>query len=59
MSLFDNLNDKQREALADIVAEWIGEGFTTPPYTSEQYDIFEGLGLVGDSWLYEIRRPEQ
>lgn len=57
--LFGNLNDEQREALVVMVEGWIGEGFTTPPYTAAQYDIFEGLGLQNDEGrLYDIdRRP--
>jgi hypothetical protein len=59
--LFDHLTEDQGAALRAIVDEWIGEGFTTPPYTAAQYDIFEALDLahaehVGVS--YDTRRPE-
>jgi hypothetical protein len=47
------------EALREIVAEWIGEGFTTPPYAPEQYAIFEALRLDNSDHVagYDIRRP--
>jgi hypothetical protein len=48
--------EKQTEALVEIVAAWIGEGFTIPPYTDAQYDIFEALGL-DDNRIYDTRRP--
>lgn len=36
---------EQVERLREMIEEWICEGFTTPPYTSVTYDIFEALGL--------------
>ena len=45
--------------LREMIGEWIDEGFTTPPYTSEQYDIFEALGIFEPIGLaqYDVRRP--
>jgi hypothetical protein len=51
---------EQIEALRDIVEAWIGEGFTTPPYTDEQYDAFEALGIRGQpcpTASYDVTRP--
>lgn len=48
INLFANLTPERREALREIVADWISEGFTTPPYDDVQYDIFEALGLSDD-----------
>lgn len=59
MSEFD-LTPERVDALTRIVADWIGEGFTTPPYPDAYYDIFEWLGLaVGSDPFagYDTRRP--
>lgn len=57
--LFENLSADQREALEVIVGGWVAEGFTTPPYGSAYYDIFEALDLSPDGdWGYDIRRPQ-
>lgn len=49
---------KQVDALRGIVSQWIGEGFTTPPYSDEHYDIFEALKLDEDiPHSYDTRRP--
>lgn len=49
--------DKQTAALARIVEQWVDEGFTSPPYyTDEQYDIFEMLEI--ESTQYNIARPQ-
>lgn len=51
---------RQIPVLREMVAQWIDEGFTTPPYTDEQYDIFEALDLFENPGLcsYDIRRPK-
>ena len=54
-----DLTPKQRETLIDIVADWISEGFTTPPYTDDHYDIFEWLNLGYEHTDYDIRRPNR
>lgn len=46
---------EQVEELRTIVEMWVSEGFTTPPYTDLQYDIFEKLGVTGGD--YDVRRP--
>jgi hypothetical protein len=44
-----------------MVEEWIDEGFTTPPYTSEHYAIFEKLGITNETRtnlaIYDVDRP--
>jgi hypothetical protein len=55
---FENLTAEQRDALERIVGDWIGEGFTTPPYGLAYYDIFEALGMASnDPHTYDTRRP--
>jgi len=50
------LTAEQRAALIRIVSDWIGEGFTTPPYGDAYYDIFEWLGLAqNDPHGYDTR----
>lgn len=51
------LGPEAREALRDIVLEWIGEGFATPPYKPEVYDALEALGITGMSGPYDTTRP--
>jgi hypothetical protein len=52
------LTDEQFRELRSIVQSWIAEGFTTAPYSGEQYDIFEILGLTNkDVRSYDIQRP--
>lgn len=51
------LTPEQRDALREIVGDWIAEGFTTPPYTDAQYDLFEALRLDPAGFSYDIRRP--
>ena len=52
------LDDKETiEELRGMVEEWVSEGFTTPPYTDAQYDIFEALGFTEPIAGYDVRRP--
>ena len=53
------LSQGQREALRRIVMDWIDDGFMTPPYGSDYYDIFEWLEIEQGFGLssYDIRRP--
>lgn len=53
------LTKDQLVVLRDIVADWIGEGFTTPPYSETHYDIFDILDLenMHKGGGYDIRRP--
>jgi len=55
----DKLSDEHKTTLRGFVEAWINEGFTTPPYTDVQYDIFEWLALdPEDPFIsYDIRRP--
>lgn len=53
--LFDHLTPGQREVLRAMLSDWVGEGFTTPPYSEAQYDIFEALGV--ESAFYDTKRP--
>lgn len=51
------------EALGRMVAEWIYEGFTTPPYEDAYYAVFEKLDAVGVLDLHDwnrdkIKRPK-
>lgn len=49
------MTEEQREALREIVSDWISEGFTTPPYTEAQYDLFESLELDRTSTIVHGR----
>ena len=50
--------DKQIETLRQIVIDWINEGFTSPPYSPEQLEIFRTLGITNkDSFMYDVERP--
>lgn len=42
--------------LRGMVEEWISEGFTTPPYTAEQYAIFARLGIA-ENYNYDLTPP--
>ena len=55
------LNNKQLEALQRIILDWISDGFTTPPYDTEYYDIFEKIEIEQEdlSTDYDIRRPKE
>ena len=56
-ALFARLTVEQEAALKRIVGDWIGEGFTTPPYGDAYYDIFEALDLDRNrKWSYDTRR---
>lgn len=53
-------------ALREMVRDWIGEGFTTPPYSPAQYAIFEKMSITNEkdpnggyelSVSYDIQRP--
>lgn len=48
---------EQTLELREMVADWVAEGFTTPPYEPVQYDIFEKLGVT--SRAYDIKRPRE
>ena len=52
---------EQLDALRSIVIDWIGEGFTTPPYRAEVYDIFEALDIHGQPSIasYNTDRPDR
>jgi hypothetical protein len=50
-----DLTPEHLEELARIVEAWISEGFTAPPYSEVQYDLFEWLGVT--SVYYDVRRP--
>jgi hypothetical protein len=50
------LTDAEKAALRDILDQWVWEGFTTPPYTDEQYSLFEKVGLT-EHRVYDVRRP--
>ena len=52
------LTPAQCAELQHIVTEWIDEGFTTPPYESVYYNIFEILNIDPDSVMYNIQRPK-
>jgi hypothetical protein len=55
------LDEAELAALRDIVYSFINEGFDHPPYTPEQYTIFEKVGIDPDDEMlqYDIRRPER
>jgi hypothetical protein len=55
--VFDDLDEIQIEALRRMVREWVGEGFTTPPYEDAYYDIFAALGIK--TQVYDIERPKE
>ena len=53
------LTAKEREFVCCVLAEWVNEGFTTPPYPSEFYSIADKVGLTqSDAWVYDISRPD-
>lgn len=54
--VLDQLTPDQREVLRAMISDWVGEGFTTPPYSEAQYDIFEALYV--ESAIYDIKRPD-
>ena len=37
--------DEEIAALRDMIHDWIGEGFTTPPYKPAIASVIEKLGL--------------
>jgi hypothetical protein len=37
---------EETEALENIVSQWIGEGFTTPPYAPAVSSVIRKLGLT-------------
>jgi hypothetical protein len=45
--------------LRDMVELWISEGWTVPPYSSEQYEIFAWLGITGEVGGYDTTPPTQ
>jgi hypothetical protein len=46
------------ETARDVVITWVDEGFTTPPYPEEYYDLFEFLGITNeDVTQYDVARP--
>jgi len=50
--------EQEIEALKSIVAGWINEGFTTPPYQEIYYDLFEKLELNHPTeFQYNTLRP--
>jgi hypothetical protein len=49
---------RESQVLAGMVEQRIGEGFTTPPYTPEQYAIFQKLGIKSKDQVYDIERPK-
>lgn len=51
-----NFTPAEFQELRNIVRDWISEGFTTPPYSDEQYGIFEKLELPKNR-DYDIMRP--
>lgn len=54
------LTDGQLATLQNIFYSWVGEGFTTPPYQPEVYDLFEMVGLEKYAGMdYDIERPHQ
>jgi len=50
------LTPAEVETVRRMVQAWIGEGFTTPPYKPEVYDVFEKLGIY-ESFPYDVKRP--
>jgi len=48
--------NEELEEIRAIIIAWIGEGFTTPPYSNVLYDVFEKLGIDNeyckDQWFY-------
>ena len=52
------LTEKHKEELKCILASWIDEGFTTPPYTSEIYDLIEWLDIKQEDIVngYDLER---
>lgn len=44
--------------LAGVLGAWVNEGFETPPYRPEFYDVADKLGLQQEDVMYDIRRPE-
>lgn len=47
------------QELIGIVCSFINEGFSVPPYTDEEYAIFEKLGITNEMpyLQYNVERP--
>lgn len=53
-----NFTDAETKVLKEMAEGWIEEGFTSPPYTTEHYNIFEKLELNPKRFIYDIERPK-
>jgi hypothetical protein len=53
-----DLTEDELWTLQGMVAQWVDEGFTTPPYAAEHYAIFRKVGLTPEEVRYDIRPPE-
>ncbi len=54
------MSKQAKERLRQIVMQWVGEGFTTPPYDDTTYEVFESLGIDNSSFpfpSYDVERP--
>ncbi len=45
------------DTLRSMVAQWVDEGFTTPPYHPDVYAVFRKIGLTRADVAYDITVP--
>ena len=52
-------NEKQIEFITRVLYDWLNDGFTTPPYSDEAYDVIEELKIENEYVVsYDIERPK-
>lgn len=49
--------EDELDVLRGIVAQWIDDGFTVPPYTPVEYALFARLSIRQDNVIYDITPP--
>jgi len=59
-----SFTDEELDEIKSIVLSWINEGFTTPPYDTIDYSIFEKLNISNENaeseeyyLQYNVSRP--
>lgn len=40
-----DLTEEMKATIREMVVDWIAEGFTSPPYSEVQHDVFRWLGI--------------
>jgi hypothetical protein len=52
-----DLTELEWAELVSMIEDWVSAGFTTPPYSSAAYGVFEKLGITGKIGSYDTTRP--